>query len=145
MNELAPVWWTVDGLALGPVARDHLVLLFDLILLFGPRRSHSSVPARTVGTPVSTCSPFWTVVTIRLTIASLLEFAKFTGANVGAKTELRVDGKVVNTFVIKEAIRGTLSNPTFQISGNLSIEDAVELAKRLSSANARIEVEIVPS
>src|SRR5262249_7592628 len=44
--ELAPVRWTVDGLASGFVVRDHFVLLSGPILLFGPRRSHSSVPAR---------------------------------------------------------------------------------------------------
>src|SRR5579872_4089642 len=45
-SELAPVWWTVDGLALRSVGGGHLVLLFGDILWFGPRRSHSSVPAR---------------------------------------------------------------------------------------------------
>jgi preprotein translocase subunit SecD len=85
------------------------------------------------------------IVTVTLTIASLLDFAKFTAANVGAKTQLRVDGEVVTTIVIKEAIRGTLSNPSFQISGNFTVQDVVDLAKRLSSANATIEVEIVPS
>src|SRR5437016_306029 len=49
--ELAPVSWTVDRLALGYVVRGHFVLLCGHILLFGPRRSHSSVPARTCAPP----------------------------------------------------------------------------------------------
>src|SRR5262249_35969499 len=42
---LAPVWWTVSVLASGGIA-GQLGLLWRGILLFGPRRSHSSVPAR---------------------------------------------------------------------------------------------------
>src|SRR5262249_51347739 len=42
---LAPVWWTVLDLASGYI-KVKLHLLFRGILLFGPRRSHSSVPTR---------------------------------------------------------------------------------------------------
>ena len=44
----APVWWRVEGLGLGYRPRCHFVLLFRVILWFGPRRSHSSAPTRTM-------------------------------------------------------------------------------------------------
>ena len=50
-TELAPVWWAVDSLASGSAVRGHFVLLSYPILLFGPRRSHSSVPARRCDQP----------------------------------------------------------------------------------------------
>jgi hypothetical protein len=43
---LAPVSWRLDALASGCVGRGHLLLLLRAILLFGPPRSHSSVPPR---------------------------------------------------------------------------------------------------
>jgi preprotein translocase subunit SecD len=58
---------------------------------------------------------------------------------VGSKTELRVDGKVVGTRVIKEQIRSP-----FQIFP-LTVEQVADLANRLSSGNAAVEVELVPS
>jgi len=50
-TELAPVWWAVDSLASGSAVRGHFLLLSYPILLFGPRRSHSSVPARRCDQP----------------------------------------------------------------------------------------------
>jgi preprotein translocase subunit SecD len=79
------------------------------------------------------------MITITLTIRLLLEFGKFTAENVGSKTELRVDGKVVGTRVIKEQIRSP-----FQIFP-LTVEQVADLANRLSSGNAAVEVELVPS
>src|ERR1700751_2125703 len=43
----APVSWRGEGLGSGKGVLHHFFLLFRFILLFGPRRSHSSVPART--------------------------------------------------------------------------------------------------
>jgi preprotein translocase subunit SecD len=77
------------------------------------------------------------MITITLTTPSLLEFAKFTAANVGAKTELRADGKVVASIIIKEPIRGA-----FQISP-LTVKQVADLANRMSTGNATIEVEVV--
>src|SRR3974377_1865060 len=43
---LTPVWWRDESLGSGSLALRHVVLRFGGILWFGPRRRHSSVPAR---------------------------------------------------------------------------------------------------
>jgi hypothetical protein len=48
---LAPVWRTVECLGLEFLVSRHFILPLGVILLFGPRRSHSSIPARTMVRP----------------------------------------------------------------------------------------------
>jgi preprotein translocase subunit SecD len=78
------------------------------------------------------------IVSIRLTPASGEAFARFTAANVGRKTEVRIDGKVIMAPVIREPILGG----SLQISGR-DLGDVHALAKRLSGGNVKIEVELV--
>jgi preprotein translocase subunit SecD len=79
------------------------------------------------------------VVSILLTARSGRLFAELTTKNVGRRTELRIDGKVVASPIIREPIKGG----SLQISGNMALADAKELADRLNSGAANIEVEVM--
>lgn len=79
------------------------------------------------------------ILLVALTPASQEAFGRFTTENVGRKTEVRIEGKVVMKPVIREPILGG----RLQISG-IQIEEAHALARRLSAGNVKIEVEVVP-
>jgi preprotein translocase subunit SecD len=74
-----------------------------------------------------------------LTEASGRQFAAFTSANVGKKAEIRVGGRALMAPVIREPILGGSG----QIAAGFKVEEAKELADRLSSRRARMEVEAV--
>ena len=77
------------------------------------------------------------VLSIELDQASKKDFAAFTAAHVGDKTELRLDGKVLAEPVIREPITGG----SLQINGpDWTDVVASDLAKQLSKPDARIEV-----
>lgn len=78
------------------------------------------------------------VVNVRLDPTSQRAFAAFTAANVGRRAELRVDGRVVSSPVIRDAISGG----EIVISGSMTAEDAGDLAMRLRDGTL-IEVEAV--
>jgi preprotein translocase subunit SecD len=79
------------------------------------------------------------VVSITFDAASTEAFADFTRDNVGRNTVVRIDGEEVMRAIIREPIlKGTV-----QISGNMTIADARDLAARLASGDAVIEVELV--
>jgi preprotein translocase subunit SecD len=79
------------------------------------------------------------VISFRLTEASGRQFAALTSANVGKKAEIRVDGRALMAPVIREPILGGSG----QIAAGFKVEEAKELADRLSSRRARMEVEAV--
>jgi preprotein translocase subunit SecD len=79
------------------------------------------------------------VVSIMLTARSGRMFGELTTDNVGRRTELRVDGKVVAAPIIREPIKGG----SIQISGSMTLADAKELADRLNSGSAKVELEVV--
>ena len=79
------------------------------------------------------------IVTFMMTESSRRVFADLTARNVGKPMEIRVDGKVIMKPVIREPILGGSG----QLSGGFSIDAARDLAARLSSGAARIEVEVV--
>jgi preprotein translocase subunit SecD len=79
------------------------------------------------------------VISFRLTAASGRLFADFTSKNVGRKAEIRVDGLALMAPVIREPILGGSG----QISAGFKLEEAKELADRLSSGRAKMEVEAV--
>jgi preprotein translocase subunit SecD len=78
------------------------------------------------------------VVSFRFTPDSARKFAQFTARNVGHAAEMRVDGKAYSRPVIREPIMGGSG----QIAGHLSVQDAKDLAARLS-AGAQLEIEAV--
>jgi preprotein translocase subunit SecD len=79
------------------------------------------------------------VVSITFDAASTEAFAAFTRDNVGRNTVVRIDGEEIMSAIIREPIlKGTV-----QISGNMTMADAKALAARLTSGDARIEVELV--
>jgi len=76
------------------------------------------------------------VASIRFTPDSARKFAQLTQQNVGHVIEMRVDGKVLSRPVIREPI---LQN-SGQISGHFNVQEARDLAARLS-AGTQLEIE----
>ncbi|HET7717741.1 MAG TPA: hypothetical protein VFK86_19110 [Bauldia sp.] len=79
------------------------------------------------------------VVSITFDAASTEAFATFTRDNVGRETVVRIDGEEIMRPIIREPI----TQGTVQISGNMTMADAGDLALRLTLGDARIEVELV--
>ena len=79
------------------------------------------------------------MVAFRMTEASQWLFAEFTSKNVGRKAEIRVDGRALSAPVIREPILGGSG----QISAGFELDEAKELADRLSSGRAKMEIEAV--
>jgi preprotein translocase subunit SecD len=80
------------------------------------------------------------IVTFKFSAASARVFADLTRENVGRRMAIGVDGLVYLKPVIREPIVGG----TGQIMGGFSDREAKELAARLRSGAAKIELEIVP-
>jgi preprotein translocase subunit SecD len=79
------------------------------------------------------------IVTIALTEASKRSFAQFTSGRVGGKMELRVNGQVLSTAVLKEPLLGD----SFQISGDFSVDETNAMAGRLSTPGVKVELEFL--
>ena len=79
------------------------------------------------------------VLDMTLTASSAKDFAAFTTANVGRAVELRIDGKVMMAPVVREPILGG----HVQISGNFAKAELVAIASRISTGEAKVEVESV--
>jgi preprotein translocase subunit SecD len=80
------------------------------------------------------------VISFRMTSSSARAFAELTYQNVGRKAAILIDGHMVSAPVIREPILGGAG----QVSGHFSPEEAREIALRLSSGAAKMEIEIVP-
>ena len=78
------------------------------------------------------------VLHIVLKESSRRPFAIFSGNNVGRKSQLRVDGKVVHSSVIREPLLAG----SFQFSG-ISLVEAQVLAEELSKPGIKVEVDDV--
>jgi len=79
------------------------------------------------------------VVMFKMSDASKRAFAELTRANVGHKLAIRVDGKTLSAPIIREPILGGAG----QIAGHFTVQQARDLAARLSSGAAKLEMEIV--
>jgi len=79
------------------------------------------------------------VITFTMSESSRKAFAELTRANVGHKLAIRIDGKTVSEPVIREPILGGAG----QISGRFTVQQARDIAARLSAGTAKLEVEIV--
>jgi hypothetical protein len=79
------------------------------------------------------------VVVITMAPQSGRMFHELTLKNIGRRLVLRIDGKVVTEPIIREEIKGGV----VQISGSMTVQDATDLAERLSKGEAKIEVEPV--
>jgi preprotein translocase subunit SecD len=79
------------------------------------------------------------VVAFKMSDASKKAFAELTRANVGHKLAIRVDGKTMSAPIIREPILGGAG----QIAGRFTVQQASDLAARLSSGAAKLEMEIV--
>jgi preprotein translocase subunit SecD len=78
------------------------------------------------------------IIFVKLTAESKRLMAEMTQKNIGRPTEFRVDGRVVMKPVIREPILAGV----FEISGRFDMNEAKDIAQRLSSG-AKIEVELV--
>ena len=76
------------------------------------------------------------IVAFAMKPASQRLFADFTAKNVGRKTEIRVDGRLVGSPVIREPIVGGSG----QISNKFTAEEARDIAARLSSGRSKLEI-----
>jgi preprotein translocase subunit SecD len=79
------------------------------------------------------------VVVITMAPRSGRMFHELTLKYIGRRLVLRVDGKIVAEPIIREEIKGGV----VQISGSMTLQDAADMAKRLSRGEAKIEVELV--
>ena len=80
------------------------------------------------------------LISFKMTEASARQFAELTRNNVGKPMSMRVDGRELTRPVIREPILGG----TGQIAGNLTVQDAKDIAGRMSKGTAKVEFEIVP-
>jgi preprotein translocase subunit SecD len=81
--------------------------------------------------------PSRAILTIRLAESSRQAFADFSKAHVDQKIDVRIDGKSVMKPVLREPITGGVINVNA-----LSLDEAQQLAVRLSSKSAKLEVEV---
>jgi len=79
------------------------------------------------------------VISFKMTSSSARAFAELTAHNVGRKAAILIDGRMVSAPVIREPILGGSG----QVSGHFSAEEARDIALRLSSGAAKMEIEIV--
>jgi preprotein translocase subunit SecD len=70
--------------------------------------------------------------------ASKQLFADLTARNLGKAMEMRVDGRTVLKSVVREPILGG----SVQITSGFTMEQAREIAERLSAGAAKLEVEV---
>jgi len=78
------------------------------------------------------------LVTMAFDEASKRLFADFTAQHVGKAMDIRIDGRVMSKPVIREPITGGAG----QIAGGLTVQQAREMAERLSTGAARLDVEV---
>jgi preprotein translocase subunit SecD len=79
------------------------------------------------------------VISFKMTSSSARAFAELPAHNVGRKAAILIDGRMVSAPVIREPILGGSG----QVSGHFGPEEAREVALRLSSGAAKMEIEIV--
>jgi preprotein translocase subunit SecD len=75
-----------------------------------------------------------------MTEASARQFAELTRNNIGKPMSIRVDGRELTRPVIREPIVGG----TGQVGGSLTVQQAKDIADRMSKGTAKVEFEIVP-
>jgi preprotein translocase subunit SecD len=79
------------------------------------------------------------IVIFVMTSRTATRFAELTRNNIGRKAEIRVDGRVVTSPIIREPILGR----AMQISAGFTLEQAKDLAARLSAGTAKLEIDAV--
>jgi preprotein translocase subunit SecD len=78
------------------------------------------------------------IVSFRMQPASAQQFGELTARSVGKVLAIKVDGRVLSRPVVREPILGGVG----QISGSFTREQARELAVRLKSGAAKLELEV---
>jgi preprotein translocase subunit SecD len=115
---------------------------FALALLFMIAAAANAEPLAIEVVAAEAAYDQWTsepVISFRMSPASQKAFGLFTQANVGRKFALRVHGQTVSEPVIRDLILGGAG----QISSHFTVQQARDIAARLSSGKSKLEVEIV--
>jgi preprotein translocase subunit SecD len=114
------------------------VIIVSLAFLIGPAVAEPLMLDVTEATSVPDRSGNdRAVLTIRLAESSRQAFADFTKVHVGQTADVRIDGKSVIKPVIHEPITGSVISIVA-----LSIEEGRQLAARLSSKAAKLDVDV---
>lgn len=77
------------------------------------------------------------IIRIQMTTGSAGAFADFTRRHVGRTVDIRIDGRTIMSPAIREPILGGSA----VLSGDLTDTDAADLARRLATGDAVIEVD----
>jgi preprotein translocase subunit SecD len=80
------------------------------------------------------------LISFKMTESSARQFAELTRNNIGKPMSIRVDGRELTRPVIREPIVGG----TGQVGGSLTVQQAKDIADRMSKGTAKVEFEIVP-
>jgi preprotein translocase subunit SecD len=80
------------------------------------------------------------VITFRMNEASKQLFAELTAKNIGKKMDVRVEGQTIMSPYIREPILGGSGQITERA---WTVEQAKEMAERISAGRAKVEFEIV--
>ena len=75
---------------------------------------------------------------MELTAESKEAFGAFTDRHIGEQVDLKVDGQVVMSPVVREPIRGG----EVWINGRFEKAELVAIAKRVEAADAKVEAEV---
>ena len=113
-----------------------LMLLLATAVIAAAARLSLTVVKAEAGADIATGQP---IVSITFDSASRQAFATFTRDNVGMAVVVRIDGEEIMRPVIREPILGGY----VQVHGGMTMADARDLAARLSSGDASIEVDLV--
>jgi preprotein translocase subunit SecD len=115
-----------------------LVLLTFIVVSIGPAAAESMLVEVAKAQAFQDKKTKEAVLSVTLNEASKKQFNEFTDKNNGRSIVLRFEGRVLLTAIIRDPIVSGI----LHISGNLSIEEAKEISKRLS-AGSKLEVDIV--
>jgi preprotein translocase subunit SecD len=120
----------------GPAAAS---ILFSLVVLIGPAVAEPLTLEVTEASVAYDARNNTPVVTFRMSESSRKAFAEFSAHHVGQKVDIRVDGRSMMQPVIHEPITGGAGQITTS-----SPDEARQVADRLASKAARLDVEALP-
>ncbi|MET3900092.1 preprotein translocase subunit SecD [Devosia sp. UYZn731] len=117
-----------------------MVVVVALALLVGAGNALAApivlaIKDASVGTDIFGGQP---TVVVELEADAQRTFAKLTARHVGETLDLLIDGTVVSSPVIQTVIPG----PSVVISGDFTASEVVALARRISSGQAVVSVEL---
>ena len=116
-----------------------LVALMGLAMA-SPLAGQQRIALEVSGAELSSDSMGNPAVSVLLTPAGQNVFARISADNVGHVVDLLVDGQVVTSPVVQTVI----NSPSLMLSGAFSLQEASDLAARITHSGAVVEV-VVPA